>query len=195
VLAFQISSRATSLETGSWYVARPDARGVFDRAVKATENATSLPVRRARAGEVGFARFDTSTDNNLFRRHSRLVVVPFGAEVARSRRAPRLRFGTSARTTGRRLLVPVYCDRVCRVHGSAGVAGPLAVTDFEGKRIDARLEPFTVAYLRVTLRAGREKVRVSARATDDARHRAAANARFLRSPRRGTWCIAGTSRC
>jgi hypothetical protein len=71
----------------------------------------------------------------------------------------------------------------------------VAVTDFAGKRIDARLEPFTVAYLRVTLRAGRAKVRVSARATDDAGHRAAANARFLRSPRRGTWCIAGTSRC
>jgi hypothetical protein len=195
VLVFQIYGTEFPGESGSWYVARPDKRGVFDGAVEATRNAGSLPVRRTQTGEVGFARFDTNTDDELFRQHSRLIVVPFGARVARSRRAPRLAFGSFARASAGHLIVPVYCDRVCGVHGSSGHVGRLPVTDSQGKRIDARLEPFTVAYLRVTLPAGRARASISVGASDDAGHRAAARATFVRGSHPGRWCTAAAPRC
>lgn len=195
VLAFQTYASQASFELGGWYVARPGAGGVFDHPVRATDHAESLPVRRARPAELGFARFDTNTAYNLFRRRSRLVVVPFGARVPRSRRAPRLAFGTYARATKTRLLIPVFCDRVCGVHGSSGRAGRLPTTDFQGRRIDARLEPFSVGYLRVTLRPGRRSVRISAGASDDAGHRAIARASFQRSTRTGLWCRGSRTVC
>jgi hypothetical protein len=194
VLAFQ-SYGSKFAEAGTWYVAQPDGHGVFDDAVEATRNSYSVPVRRATVGEVGFARFDTETDDNLFRQHSRLVVLPFGSHVPASRRAPRLDFGTHARATASRVLIPVYCDRVCGVHGSSGRVGRLRTTDFQGRRIDARLEPFSVAYLRVALPAGRTKVRISLSAADDAGHRATARATFARGPRGWLWCRAGASSC
>jgi hypothetical protein len=89
----------------------------------------------------------------------------------------------------------VYCDRVCGVHGSSGHVGRLAVTDSRGRPIDARLEPFTVAYLRVTLAAGRSEARVGAGASDDAGHRAVARATFVRGSRAGTWCNAAGPKC
>ncbi|MEA2272989.1 MAG: hypothetical protein QOI98_1697 [Solirubrobacteraceae bacterium] len=195
MLAFQVHSTEFPAVVGNWYVARPNADGVFDEAVLATQNAASMPVRRKRAREVGFARFDTSTDSNLFRRRSRLIVVPFGDSVPPSRRAPRLRFGTYAYKRAGRLLVPVYCDRVCGVHGSSGHVGRLPVTDSEDKRIDAALEPFSVAYLRVTIPAGRAKARVSLSASDDAGHRSAAQGTFVRGSRARLWCLAGASGC
>lgn len=196
VLAFQITDEAPSGEAGDWYVAHAGAGGVFYHSVRATSHASSLPVRRARPGEIGFARFDTETDNLLFRRHSRLVVVPFGPRVPRSRRAPRLRFGTSVRLTrARRLLIPVYCDRVCGLHGSSGRIGRLPIANYLGTRIDAGLESFTVAYLRLTVPRGRASVRVSASASDDAGHRATARATFVRGKRAGRWCLAGTAAC
>lgn len=195
VLAFQHADRTTG-ESGGWYIARAGADGVFDGAVKATTNASSVPVRRARAGEIGFARFDTNTDNNLFRRHSRLVVVPFGTHVARSRRAPRLGFGTSSRLHGaHHLLVPVYCDRVCTVHGSAGAIGLLPITDFLGHRVDAVLEPFSVRYVRIVLAAGQKTVQASATARDDSGHRSSVQATFVRSKHLGVWCLSGASSC
>jgi hypothetical protein len=86
VLVFQVYGTEFARQLGSWYVAHPDKHGVFDGAVEATRNATSLPVRRTRSGEVGFARFDTSTDNGLFRQHSRLIVIPFGSRARAARR-------------------------------------------------------------------------------------------------------------
>ena len=41
----------------------------------------------------------------------------------------------------------------------------------------------------------RRRVRISASAVDDARHRAMAHATFLRGPRAGLWCLAPTPRC
>jgi hypothetical protein len=193
VLAFQVYATSAGFELGTWYVARPDRSGVFDRAILATTNASSRPVRRKRAGELGFARFDTSTDSGLFRRRSRLIVIPFGARVPRSRRAARLRFGTYALANARRLLAPVYCDRVCRVRGTSR-GRRLRVTDSKGRRIDSRLEPFTVAYLRVPLGPGRRHVQVNAAALDDAARPSAARGTFLRSRRATLWCL-GRTRC
>lgn len=187
---------AFSVLNGDWYVAAAGAGGVFYHSVRATTNEASLPVRRARPGEIGFARFDTNTDHGLFRQRSRLVVVPFGTRVARSRRAPRLAFGTFARLNrARHLLIPVYCDRACGMHGSSGRAGRLPITDARGTRIDASLEPFTVAYLRVRVPAGRTKVRVSAGAADDAGHRSNARATFVRGQRSGLWCLSQAPGC
>lgn len=194
VLVFLRAAGAFGIDTLGWYVAHRDRRGVFDAAVAAVRNAGSLPVRRSHVGEVGFARFDTNTDSNLFRRRSRLVVVPFGPRVARSRRAPRLRLGAYARSTRLRVLVPVYCDRVCSVRGTTGTRR-LAISDSQGRRIDPLLEPFTVAYLRVPLRDDGGPVRVSASAVDNARHRTTASGTFVRSPRARLWCLAPRSRC
>jgi hypothetical protein len=191
VLVFARTKGRSGIYLRGWYVAHRNARGVFDTVVEATRNAdSSLPVRRARTGEIGFASFD----DIRFRRRSRLVVVPFGPRVARSRRAPRLRFGTDARATSLHLLVPVYCDRVCRVDGSAG-GRRLAINDFLGNRIGSLLEPFTVAYLRVPPPGHRKTVHVSASAIDDAGHRASVHATFLRSRRTWLWCVPPKSRC
>jgi hypothetical protein len=188
VLAFQTTG-------GNWYVARAGRDRVYTSAVKATEHAGSVPMRRARPGEVGFARFDTEADNNLFRQHSRLVVIPFGSKVPASRRAPRLRFGTYARAADRHLLVPVYCDRVCAMHGSSGPDRRLRMVDFRGRRVDPSLEPFTVRYLRVALPAPHLNARVTARASDDAGHRATARATFVRGKRGAFWCLSTKPRC
>jgi len=180
---------------GTWYVARAGRDGVYTGAVRATEHAGSVPVRRARPGEVGFARFDTETDDSLFRRHSRLIVIPFGSKVAASRRAPRLRFGSYARVADHHLLVPVYCDRVCTVRGRSALDARLRVVDFRGRRVDPGLEPFTVRYLRVALPAPHVDARVSASAADDADHRVTAGATFVRGKRAAFWCLSTKPGC
>ncbi len=194
VLAFQTYGSAHAYELGNWYVATSDRTGAFTDPRLATRNASSLPVRRATPGEVGFARFDTNTDYNLFRPRSRLVVVPFGPKVARSRRAPRIGFGTYANASSLRLLVPVHCDRVCTVRGSSGTRR-LGVTNSQGRRVTARLEPFTIGYLRLPLRRGLRSTTVRFTATDDAGHASTAQTTFLRGRRAGLWCIAGSRTC
>ncbi|MEA2157364.1 MAG: hypothetical protein QOE11_3504, partial [Solirubrobacteraceae bacterium] len=190
VLVFQILGTEFATEAGDWYVARAGAGAIFDAAVDATQNASSLPVRRARPGEIGFARFDTNTDQGLFRQHSRLIVVPFGPRVPRSRRPARLSFGTFARAAAGHLLVPVFCDRFCRVR-----SGTLSrVTDFRGRLHPGRLEPFSVVYMRVALPARRGSTRVRLSVTDDAGHRTVAGATFVRR-RAGQWCLGRASAC
>jgi hypothetical protein len=188
VLAFQTDG-------GDWYVARGGRDGAFTGAVKATEHAAAVPMRRARPGEVGFASFDTETDNLLFRQHSRLIVIPFGSKVPASRRAPRLRFGTYATVVNHHLLVPVYCDRVCGIHGSSGGDTRLRIVDYRARRVDPRLEPFTVRYLRVAFPAPHVNARVSASASDDAGHRATARATFVRGKRAVFWCLSTKPGC
>jgi hypothetical protein len=161
----------------AWYVAGRNADAAYDHPVKATEHTSSAPIRRKRPGEVGFARFDTSTDYNLFRQRSRLIVIPFGPRVPRSRRAPRLRFGTYVRVTKAGLFIPVYCDRVSL-----------------GKRMSAHLEPFTVVYLRVSP-PHRKAISVGATAVDNAGHRVTIRGAFVRAKRATSWCLAGSSRC
>lgn len=194
MLAFQTYGSESAYELGNWYVASPDASGAFTAPRLATRNSSSLPVRRATPGELGFARFDTNTDYNLFRQRSRLVVVPFGPKVPRSRRAPRIGFGTYANASSLRLLVPVHCDRVCTVRGSSG-ARRLRVTNSRGRRASTRLEPFTIAYLRVPVRRGLRRTTVSFTATDDAGHASTAQTTFLRGRRAALWCVAGLPAC
>jgi len=195
VLAFQTTTARLNAPQGAWLVSYAGRDGVFDTAVPATDRPSSRPVRRATPGEIGFADFDTNADYNLVRQRARLVVVAFGPRVPASRRAPRLGFGTFARLNAHRLLVPVFCDRVCGMHGSSGRVGRLSITDSQGRRVDADLEPFTVAYLRITVPAGRSQVRVTLGASDDAGHRAAKRATFVRGRRAGLWCRAGASSC
>ena len=184
-------------ESGTWYVARAGEGETFDRADAATTNGSSSPVRRAQPGEVGFARFDTSTDDDLFKPFpfdSQLIVVPFGPDVPHSREAPVVSLGTFARSAGGHLLVPVFCDRVCSP--SAGTAGQarLPHTDSSGKRLAGPLEPFSVAYVRATLRTGQTAATIRVRATDNRRHRSATRSvTFRRLHRRGFWCARGAS--
>lgn len=158
------------LPAHEWFVARPGPDGAFGAPRRATRTAGAKPVRGARPGEVGFARFDTETDFTLFRSRSRLIVMPFGPRVPRSRRAPVLHFGTTATRRGKHLLVPVYCDRVCTVRGRSAAGNRLRVVAFRGTTTRATREPFDVVHLRVPLRPGAGRVAVTASATDDARH-------------------------
>lgn len=182
VLAFQRYDGRTRFSR-SWYVARGDGRGSFDRAARATIRAAASPVRRSHPGEVGFASFDTETDYQLFHRRSRLTVVPFGPAVPRSRRAPRVEIGTAAPTHGRYVRVPISCDRVCTVTVRGARGRRLPLTGFAGPRLPARVEPFTVVYARVHLGDGQDRLRVRVLARDDAGHRARAGASFRRSSR------------
>lgn len=178
--------------SGDGYVVHPDTGGTFDRAELATASDGALAVRRARPGEVAFARVDSGGELPGALPQGHLVVIPYGPAVPLSRRAPRARFGDAARATARRVLVPVSCDRDCTVAGTDTGPGRLPVRDFRAARASSRPEAFQVVYLLATP-GRRTRLHLRLRATDDAGHSARIRATFaLRS---GGWCRVGAPRC
>jgi hypothetical protein len=186
-------------ELGRWYVARADARGVFDHPVLATRNAAAVPIRGGQAGVVLFAQvpFDP-----LFGAADRVLAVPFGRIAAPRRQTAYL--GTRSTFPRGRLIVEAGCRVGCRLSATATVlhggrpgrphrVGTTRAPLTAGALASRTLEPLTGAFVTVdpALTAGARRVRVAV----TARQRGARDVTVSRVFRRRvgatgrvTWC-------